>query len=297
MRRKTAHRMTFRDMLVTVHGAGRPMLMIPGLNTAAAVWDETCQQLLPAGLQCHTVQLPGFAGQPAITQGTPDQFLAAMRDRLLDYITVRRLHQPIVMGHSLGGILALEMALKAPDAIERLIIVDALPFSPASLTPYTTAADIKAMAEEIRFKMLNSPIEVYQKQLKASVAGMARSAEHVKRLAQWWIASDRTTSVQAIYEMFITDLRADLAAIPQPTLVLGAWAGLAIYGSTQASVRKTFEQQYRALRDVRIELSEAGHHFLMWDDTAWLAAQIRHFIEPAQTRRTAMPNTSRPEPQ
>ena len=44
----------------------RPVLMIPGLNSAASVWTETCAALQP-GVQCHIVQLPGFAGAPAVS--------------------------------------------------------------------------------------------------------------------------------------------------------------------------------------------------------------------------------------
>src|SRR5437868_10764616 len=55
----------FRDLKVDVVGQGRPVLMIPGLNSAAGVWTETCAALQP-GVQCHLVQLPGFAGAPAV---------------------------------------------------------------------------------------------------------------------------------------------------------------------------------------------------------------------------------------
>ena len=96
----------FRDLKVDVVGSGRPVLMIPGLNSAASTWTETCAALQPQ-VQCHIVQLPGFAGAPAVQT---DAFLDGMRDRLLAYLDDRQLRQPVVMGHSLGGALALKMA-------------------------------------------------------------------------------------------------------------------------------------------------------------------------------------------
>jgi hypothetical protein len=30
---------------------------------------------------------------------------------------------------------------------------------------------------------------------------------------------------------------------------------------------------------VRIEMSEGGYHFLMWDDPQWLQSQVRGFLE------------------
>jgi len=84
-----AHSETFQDIEITVRGTGQPVLMIPGLNSAAAVWDETCDQLQPSGVQCHIVQLPGFVGQPAASLVASDRFLDSMRGRLLAYIDAK----------------------------------------------------------------------------------------------------------------------------------------------------------------------------------------------------------------
>ena len=75
------------------------------------------------------------------------------------------------------------------------------------------------------------------------------------------------------------DLRPLLPRITAPTLVLGAWAAFEPMGSTMESTRKIFEGQYAGLAGVKIAMSERGYHFLMWDDTDWLVAQVRGFIE------------------
>src|SRR3546814_10031678 len=70
----------YQGLGVEVIGSGRPLVMIPGLNSAADTWRETCVALQP-DVQCHLLQLPGFAGQPAIAS---DAFLDAMRERVLE---------------------------------------------------------------------------------------------------------------------------------------------------------------------------------------------------------------------
>ena len=85
-----------------------------------------------------------------------------------------------------------------------------------------------------------------------------------------------------MYSMMATDLRAPLAQLKTPTLVLGSWAAYAPYGSTKESTRAIFQAQYAQLPGVRIEMSEAGYHFLMWDDPTWVQAQVRDFIGPAR---------------
>jgi pimeloyl-ACP methyl ester carboxylesterase len=266
---------TFQDIRVTVRGEGKPVLMIPGLNSAGAVWDETCAALQPARIQCHIVQLPGFAGQAPVSS---ERFLESMRDRLLAYLAAKTKDPVVVLGHSLGGELALQMALKDPARIDKLVIVDSLPFFPAARDPKATSETTKPMAAGMRQGMMASPPDAYNTQLKAALRGMTRDAKRVERLEEWGLASDRATTSLAMYELFTIDLRADLVAIRKPTLVLGSWAAYAPFGATRESTRKIFEEQYRLLPGVRIELSEAGYHFLMWDDPEWLATQVKGFV-------------------
>lgn len=265
----------FQDLQVEVIGSGRPVLMIPGLNSGADVWRETCAALQPQ-VQCHLIQLPGFAGAPAVTS---DDFLSAMRDRLLAYSADRKLDHPAVIGHSLGGVLALQMAIAAPQKIGPLVIVDALPYFGAVQNPAATPATLKPMAEQMRAGMLAADATQYAAQTDAAVTNMAHAPEHVATLKQWGRDSDRATTANAMYAMTMTDLRQPIAGITAPVLVLGAWAAYQPFGATEASTRQVFATQYAALPGVRIEMNRAGYHFLMWDDPRWLQTQIRGFFD------------------
>ena len=67
--------------------------------------------------------------------------------------------------------------------------------------------------------------------------------------------------------------------IQQPVLVLGSWAGYQQYGATKASTQAIFAAQYAALPHKTIELSAAGKHFIMYDDTQWLYNQTDAFLK------------------
>jgi len=265
---------TYRGLSVEVIGSGQPLIMIPGLNSGADTWRETCAALQPE-VQCHLLQLPGFAGQAAIAS---DAFLDAMRERVLAYVDEHKLTSPVVIGHSLGGLLALKMALQSPHTFSRMIIVDSLPFFPAAQNPAATVASVTPMAEGMRQGMLAADDESFFRNTEA-LAGMSRSPERVKTLAEWGRRSDRATTTQAMYELMTTDLRAQLNNIQTPTLVLGAWAAYAPYGATRESTEAIFRSQYAALAGVRIAMSDSGYHFLMWDDPQWLQAQVRAFLQ------------------
>lgn len=265
---------TFQGIHVEVVGQGKPVLMIPGLNSSAQVWRETCAALQPK-VQCHIVNLPGFAGQPV---AAAEPWVESMRDRLIAYADQARLKHPAVMGHSLGGELALMLAIKAPARFDQVIVVDALPFLGAVRDAAATPDTVKPMAEGMRAGMLAADDASYQAQIRASVSGLTNRPDRIDTLARWGESSDRKTTAQAMYELTVTDLRAQLAQIKTPTLVLGAWAAYKPYGATEESVRATFEQQYAALSGVKIALSAGGYHFLMWDDPTWLNDNVRDFL-------------------
>ncbi|KRE88829.1 alpha/beta hydrolase [Frateuria sp. Soil773] len=260
---------------VQVVGSGTPVLFIPGLNSGADTWRDTCAALQASHVQCHLVQLPGFAGQPAVASKA---YLDEMSRGLLDYIRDRHLAHPVVVGHSLGGIVALKMAIAQPKAIGKLAIIDALPFLPAVQNPAATGAGMQPVAAGVREQLLKADDAAYRAQAEAAARGMVHDAARVAEVARWSAASDRATTAQAMYEMMTTDLRPALGAIRAPTLVLGSWAGYAPYGATKASTTQVFQGQYAKLAGVHIALSEAGYHFLMWDDAKWLQSQLRGFI-------------------
>lgn len=267
----------FQDLSVEVIGKGRPVLMIPGLNSGADTWRDTCTALQVDHVQCHLVQLPGFAGL-APAAGVDQAYLDAMRDRVLAYAKARHLKKPVVVGHSLGGMLALQMAIAAPDAVGPLVIVDSLPFFPAAGNPAATAESARPMADGMRTQMRASDESTYLKGVDASVASMAQDPARIETLKSWGHQSDRGTTAQAMYELMTTDLRPRLSTIKSPTLVLGSWAAYKPYGSTKESTANIFGSQYAGLEGVRIEMSEAGYHFLMWDDPKWVQSNIRAML-------------------
>ncbi|MNM35563.1 carboxylesterase BioH [compost metagenome] len=260
---------------VEVVGKGRPLLMIPGLNSSAEVWRETCLAL--KNVQCHLVQLPGFAGAAA-AHPRPADFLPAMRDELLGYLQAQHLSKIAVIGHSLGGVLAMQLALKAPDAVGPLVIVDSLPFYAAVMNPQATAQNVGIMAGQLREGLLAADEASFNARNDATAKALTRSTQHLPELQRWGRDSDRTSMADAMYSMLVRDLRDDIAAIHTPVLVLGSWGAYQSMGGTEASTRAQFQAQYAKLPGVQIEMSAQGYHFLMWDDPRWLQAQVRRFL-------------------
>ena len=272
---------THPNFTVRVVGKGRPMLLIPGLTCPGAVWDETVAHYQKQ-YQCHIISLAGFGGNAA--PASTEHLLQDVRDQLLTYIKTQKLSKPTVIGHSLGGFMALWMSSTAPEAVGPLVILDSLPFIGAIQNPAATVEQVRPMAENMRQQVRQGGMSPTQQ--RQMVAGLVTDTARISQVARWGQASDAATVGQAMYDMYTTDLRPEVASIQQPVLVLGAWAAYQAYGSTKESTKAIFEQQYAKLPHYRIQMSEAGRHFLMYDDTQWFFQQADAFLkQPAVTQK------------
>ena len=257
-----------------VTGSGPMIILIPGLASAGAVWDETVETL-SKNYECHVLTLPGFADNPAVSM--PDGFLLTMESMISQYIS----EQPgkvTLIGHSLGGFLSLRLSRSIPDQIEKAIIVDAYPFYSAAFNPAATEENMAGMANQMRTMMLAQSPEDYRTAQQASMPMMTSNSEKLPLAVEWSMLSDRNTTAEAMYELMTTDYRDELDAVATPILVLGAWYAGKSYGMTEASVKKTFEVQYQLAKNVQIEMAPTAHHFIMWDNPEWFMAKVTEFL-------------------
>jgi len=268
---------TFEGMDVKVSGKGPAMIFIPGLNSASSVFDSTCDAFKKT-YACHQMQLPGFAGQPAL-QNQDNEYLVTMRNSVEHYIHDKKLGKVVLVGHSLGGTLSLMIAIDAPTAVKKVVIVDALPFYAAIQNPALTADAMRPQAEIMRNVMINQPIEEYNKAAAGNAQAMTNDPTRVPMLVNWMTASDRNTTANAMYDMMTIDLRQSMSSIQQPILVLGAWAAYKQYGATKDSTKAIYTAQYAQAKQVDIRMSETSYHFIPWDDSQWLNEQINDFLK------------------
>jgi pimeloyl-ACP methyl ester carboxylesterase len=101
-------------------GAGPPLVMLHGVSLAAAVWAPWLADL--AGYRALLVELPGhgLSGPAAYRPGAVREHSLTLMDDLFD--TLGLATTPVV-GHSLGGMLALWHAAARPGRITSLVVI------------------------------------------------------------------------------------------------------------------------------------------------------------------------------
>jgi len=134
-----------RSLQGRYRGFRSAMILIPGLTCGSNVWDGTVAHFKDR-YQCHVLTLAGFAGQPAID----GPFLEKARDGIVRYIHEQKLNHPVIIGHSLGGMMAFWVAETAPAEVGPIISVDGVPFFSALMDPTATHESTLPMAEQTR---------------------------------------------------------------------------------------------------------------------------------------------------
>src|SRR5688500_266183 len=112
---------------VAVRGSGPDVILIPGLSSSRGVWNGTVAAV--PGYRYHLVQVAGFAGTPAAGNAA-GRVAAPVADEIALYIAANGLGRPAIVGHSMGGSIAMMIGARHPRVAGRVMVVDMLP-SPA----------------------------------------------------------------------------------------------------------------------------------------------------------------------
>lgn len=257
---------------VTVTGQGPAIILLPGVASSGEVWQSTVETLQD-NYQLHIFTLAGFAGVPALPmQSWGEGYLATQQQAILRYISEQQLDRPVVIGHSLGGYLALALAASAPDQISGAINVDGLPALGALFAQTNAQSTAPSPAEQAPQRGSFDPM--------AMAKSMANDEQWQQRIVADMYRSDGATSGRVMGELMRADLRPQLANIRVPVLTLGALQHGAPY-STPEQVQKNYENQLAnaPAQYHSFAFSRDSKHFIMADSPQWLNQQIQQFLQ------------------
>lgn len=100
-------------------GRGPALLLIHGIGDSAESWRE----VIPSLARRYTVIAPDLLGHGDSDKPRADYSLAAYANAMRDLLTVLDVERVTVVGHSLGGGVAMQFAYQFPERCERLVLV------------------------------------------------------------------------------------------------------------------------------------------------------------------------------
>lgn len=103
---------------VKILGAGPDLVLLHGWAMHGGIWDGICHQLAQ-NYRLHLVDLPGHGLSPACEPGSLESMVEMVAEILPENC--------IMAGWSLGGLIAIELALQRPAQIAKLVLVSTTP--------------------------------------------------------------------------------------------------------------------------------------------------------------------------
>ncbi|KXI26818.1 alpha/beta fold hydrolase [Paraglaciecola hydrolytica] len=274
---ETANKPSTNQFTIKVIGQGKPVILIPGLMSDQRVWDGL-SKVLTKHYQLHLVNIAGFAETPATTSPS----LLAVKQQLLSYIENNKLFKPAIIGHSLGGFMAMWLASSAPDSVGAVISIDGLPYIGPIFTQTneSTVASLATQAMQINTMYQGMTQQQLSMQSRYGLSRQATSTEAQNTVMAMIEQSNPATVGEAIFTLLSTDLRQEISKINSPLLLLGASGGFADSAPQQAAA-ELYQQQLTALPQAKLVMNTQSRHFIMLDDPQWLNAQVSEFLDAA----------------
>jgi pimeloyl-ACP methyl ester carboxylesterase len=247
-------------------GQGTPVLALHGLGSSGRDWGEVTPELAAR----HRVIVPDLRGhgrsdKPAGRYDVPGYARDAAG--LCDRLGVGRVH---VVGLSLGGMIAFELALARPDLVRSMVIVNSGP----DMVPRTLRNAV-ALAQRLVVTTLLGP------------SGMARI------LAPRLFPRPEQSALRDKFQHALA--ASDPGAYRRATLGLMGWSvahrlheiacPVLVVASDRDYTPVAFKQAYmRHLRDARLHQLEDSGHLASLDQPAQLAGAVLAFLDEVEGR-------------
>src|SRR3954464_11033167 len=95
------------------YGSGQPLLILHGLFGQSDNWNTLAKRFGESGFETYAIDLRNHGLSPHSEVWNYD----VMADDIKEFITAHNLQDPILLGHSMGGKVAMFFALKYPGLI------------------------------------------------------------------------------------------------------------------------------------------------------------------------------------
>ncbi len=171
-------------------GSGTPLVLIHGYGVSGQIWQRTLPYLAQKH-QVFIVDLPGYGR----SQATGIWHLREMAPLLATWLRQLQLSRVAIMGHSMGGAIAIHLTAHDPELVSRLILVNAAGIPLHAPLPLLAARSLHSF-----FQTGNGHLPL----------GLVRDILQPRLNLLW----------QTAQEMKCSDFREELARISAPTLII-----------------------------------------------------------------------------
>lgn len=274
---------------VEMRGEGPiPMVLIPGLGCDWRVFDDFMARNADR-YTMYAVTLPGFGGSaPPPVPDSPEAgayaqgaWLRNAEAAVAHLIAERGLEKPVVVGHSMGGHLALRLGVNHGETLRAVVAIDGAPALPMGPPGTRQSPDQRAHFVEtlVAPQMAAASDQDWADQQRIQVGQMVTDPQRAEAIGEMCAAVPKGTSVRYMLELMAADITADLDRLAVPALVI-AGVPPALEGSMidPDDVRASWKSMLRGKGTVTLIFFENTRPFVTEDAPDELDEAIRALL-------------------
>ena len=250
-----------QDPPLVIEGRGEhEMVLIHGLGGNADVWDE-CLTYLKGVFKVWTFELAGHGR----TQPIVDPTVEKEAERLAAYLKEQGIVYPTLVGHAMGGMIALQYTIDHPADVKRLILMDTAPMQLASLEQ--KAAVGQELAND------------YDRYVYSRFVNMTPNQEVTERIVDTALRTDSATFISLLMSSFDFDLSDQLYSLPVPMLVVGSEL---MFPGKDNSQYMLDRYGFGKARSLSFKRMGGTGHFMMLERPVYMASVLMAFGTTAE---------------
>jgi pimeloyl-ACP methyl ester carboxylesterase len=273
------HRVIYR-----IAGSGPPVVLIHGMVNSSRHWESVALRLADS----YTVIAPDLIGHGDSATPRGDYSLGAHAASIRDLLTAIGIEKATIVGHSLGGGVAMQFFYQFPQRTERLVLVssgglghEVSPLLRAAALPGATPLLALATRPRVLAALLCASDRLQQRGSSKGVylRAVARALEPLKE------PGAREAFLQTLRS--VIDVRGQrVSARDRLYLLIDAMPTLIVWGGRDNTIPLSHGRDtHEAVPGSRFEILSRAAHFPHLEDPEGLAAVLRDFLEttrPAQ---------------
>jgi pimeloyl-ACP methyl ester carboxylesterase len=257
-------------------GAGPALLLLHGIGDSSDTW----RALLPTLARTHTVIAPDLLGHGRSDKPRADYSVAGYANAMRDLLSVLGIDRATVVGHSLGGGVAMQFAYQYPERCERLVLVatGGICREVNPILRLASAPNADLLFPLLRMRRARQLGEQAIRLLRVLGTDLGRDAEDLKRLFD---ALDDVTAQRAFQRTLraVVDWRGQVITMLDRCYLTRGMPTLLVWGTRDAVVPYAHARiAHQAMPGSRLEVFDGAGHFPHHFDSVRFMRVLHDFL-------------------
>lgn len=216
-----------------------PMVFIHGAAGGAWYWKQMMQYFAQRGYPCYAIDLHSrlCLAQP-LSSRSIQEYVSRADDFIFRIVRAQHAHPPILVGHSMGGLIAPKLAVK--NSFHRIILITPAPPRGVRFLPGAASVSLRDAYRAV-FAFATGGLYVPSRRLIESTF-VNPSAN--KETIDMWAREHINESPRVLMDLFLSAVHIQRGSIKSPMLIIGAGQDRVIHPAVGPKIAAFYESEF-----------------------------------------------------